>query len=181
MSRKMDDETTDEFLELRHLIGQNESGPRNCAGAIAVARTNLLRREWGDLGEPDTWGSASEACMPKARWEHGLRAIEAAHKVLAAQPRGQRRSAAQRFRERGARRSDQRGASPQSQLGTRASRSAGRGVVQARDRAEARCVLARGDRQSRRAYLGALLALVVAENSGDASNVSSHRSVYSEE
>ena len=57
------------------------------------------------------------------------------------------RSTAQRRREPRARRSDQRRASPQSQLGARASGPARRGVVQARDRAEARCVLAQGDRQ----------------------------------
>ena len=63
-----------------------------------------------------------DACMPKARREHGLRAIEAARKALAAQAAAGNDPRAQRRREPRARRGDQRGASPQSQLGARASR-----------------------------------------------------------
>ncbi len=85
--------------------------------------------------------------MPKARREHGLRAIEAARKALAAQtaagndPRRSCRS------EPGAKRGEASEASPQSSLGARASGPARLCVVQARDRAEARRVLAQGDRQ----------------------------------
>ena len=48
--------------------------------------------------------------------------------------------------------------SPQSQLGARASGPARRGVVQARDRAEARCVFAQGDRQGHGLVARSLLA-----------------------
>lgn len=54
----LDTETTDQFRELQHAIGVNESGPGNCAGAIAVALNNMLRREWVDLGKPATWDTA---------------------------------------------------------------------------------------------------------------------------
>jgi hypothetical protein len=59
LSRKsLDVETTDDFLELQEAIGQNQSGPGNLAGAIAVALYNLLKREWVDLGRPHTWETA---------------------------------------------------------------------------------------------------------------------------
>ena len=83
-----------------------------------------------------------EACMPKARRKHGLRAIEAARKVLAAQTAAGNdpRCSADVNRARGEAISD----------GHRRNRTWARenpgqgdgGVVQARDRAEARCVLA---------------------------------------
>jgi hypothetical protein len=66
--------------------------------------------------------------------------------------------AQQRRRESCARRVDQRRASPQSPLGARASGPARRGVVQARDRAETRCVLAQGDRQGHGTLPSGLLA-----------------------
>jgi hypothetical protein len=97
-----------------------------------------------------------EACMPKARREHGLRAIEAARKALAAQTAagyGPRRSRKPR-----ARKGDQRGASPQSPLGTRAPGPARRGVVRARDRAKARRLLAAGDRRRGAVIAHGLLA-----------------------
>lgn len=54
----LDSETIEEFHELQHAIGINEAGPGNGAGAIAVALTNMLRREWIDLGKPATWDTA---------------------------------------------------------------------------------------------------------------------------
>ena len=71
--------------------------------------------------------------------------------------RGQR-SAALRGGQSRARRGDQRGASPQSPLGARASGPARRGVVQARDCVQARCVLAYRDRQGDGAVARSLLA-----------------------
>jgi hypothetical protein len=61
LSRKpLDKETAEDFWDLQQAIGQNESGPGNGAGAIAVALNNLLRREWVDLGRPHTWETAGE-------------------------------------------------------------------------------------------------------------------------
>ncbi len=88
-----------------------------------------------------------ETCMPKARREHGLRAIEAARTALAAQTAAgddPRRSAAVN-RARGD------AISEGHQRNRRWAREhPGRtrcGLVQARGRAEARCVLAQADRE----------------------------------